>query len=539
MTISASISKSGPYLCDGVVTSFEYQFKIFDASHLTVIKTDIDGIESELSYATGDYTVSGVGNSSGGTIDNVSSLDGEKITILRNVPLSQDTDIKNQAGFYPVILENSLDKLTMALQQVYEETTRSVKVNPSSTVLPDDLLASIYASELASSQSAAAAAQSETNSSNSELKAGKWAEEAEDVEVEPGAYSALHHALKAAFSAASVNANNILHKIGSGLPNESYTKADIDSVLTKRLIKSTPGVKVFTTDGTATLETAFDCWVKTDAGAAIKVPGATAISLPSLTAASDYKIYCTDAGALSAQLWDTAAPANSVELGGFHVFHTTGTINPDSIWDLNFRPSCSPRGMTLSIDKRVWGDEYLMDTDYGINGYSKGGATIADGASLPKIPLIFGGNGTTTYTRFSQYEAIDLAASAGKRLPTADEFYSLAYGVVEQQAVGTDPVTTKYQAGYRSACGCEQVTGCMWQWGADVNGTSATGTVSWQAITDGRGSVYMHSIRAVLLGASWTGVANAGSRASNWDSPPSNSDGSVGARAVCDHLILD
>lgn len=393
-------------------------------------------------------------------------------------------------------------------------------------------------------------------------KSQQWAEEAEDVEVEPGAYSALHHAAKAAASAASndplnivhkpgsgqaneagtaysEDSSDILHKIGSGLPNEGYSKADIDSVLTKRLIKSTPGVKVFTTDGTATLETAFDCWVKTDAGAAIKVPSATAISLPVLTAASDYKIYCDDAGVLTAQLWDTAAPANSVELGGFHVFHTTGTINPDSIWDLNFRPSCSPRGMTLSPDNRLWVDIYLMDVDYGINGYSRGDVTIADGASPPKIPAIYGGDGTTTYGSLTWYEAWDLAIAAGKRLPFYGEFTGFAYGVVEQQSIGADPVTTKYQAGHRSACGVEQVTGVLNQWGADVNGTTATGAGSWQAITDGRGSVYTHSIRAVLLGADWGLGAYAGSRASNWNIAPSISDDAVGARGVCDHLILD
>lgn len=265
----------------------------------------------------------------------------------------------------------------------------------------------------------------------------------------------------------------------------------------------------------------------------------TVVTLPALVSASDYKVYALSDGTLSAQLFDDVAPANSTELGGFHVYHTTGTINPSSIWDIKYRPTCSPRAMTLSPDKLVWVDIYLMDTDYGVNGYSQGDATIADGSSAPIIPDMYGGDGTTTYGSLTWYEAWDLAIAAGKRLPFYGEFTGFVYGVVEQTACGTDPVTTQYQAGFRSACGVEQVTGCLWQWGADINGTSATGTVSWQAITDGRGSVYTHSIRAVLLGANWTDGSNAGSRASSWDFAPSFSSNSIGARASCDHLILD
>lgn len=48
-----------------------------------------------------------------------------------------------------------------------------------------------------SSTQASNASTSASNAYNSELKAQKWAEEAEDTEVEPGKYSALHWALKA------------------------------------------------------------------------------------------------------------------------------------------------------------------------------------------------------------------------------------------------------------------------------------------------------------------------------------------------------
>jgi len=68
------------------------------------------------------------------------------------------------------------------------------------------------ASATNASDSASTASTSATNAGASETKAGKWADEAEDVEVETGKYSAKHHALKAAVSAATNN----LPTIGAG-----------------------------------------------------------------------------------------------------------------------------------------------------------------------------------------------------------------------------------------------------------------------------------------------------------------------------------
>ena len=257
------------------------------------------------------------------------------------------------------------------------------------------------------------------------------------------------------------------------------------------------------------------------------------VSLPELASGKDYKIYALETGTLQALEWDSTTPSNSSWIGGFLTSYSNGTIVERSLWDINWRPSCSPRGMALSIDSQVWADVYFMDVDYGITGYSRPDKTIADGSSLPKIPAIYGGNGTATYPAMTWYNAIDLASAAGKRLPTYTEFTAFAFGVVEKQSVGTDPITTKHQAGHRSASGIEQVTGVMWQWGADIQGSGS----GWQDIAGGRGSVNATEIRAVRLGARWDDGAYSGSRASIWDNSPSYSISGVGARAVCDHQI--
>lgn len=267
----------------------------------------------------------------------------------------------------------------------------------------------------------------------------------------------------------------------------------------------------------------------------VRVLSGAVVTLPTLVNASDYKILLLSDGSLSAQLYDAANPAGSVMVGGFHVYHTTGGINPRSLWDENWKPSAkSPRSMVLSPDQRVWADIYFMDVEYALNNYSRPDVTIADGSSPPIVPAIYGGNGVSTYGSLTWFEAWDLVINAGKRLVFWGEFSGLAYGVVEQQSVGTDPVTTKYQAGHRSAIGLEQATGVLWTWGADTQGSSGAAA----AITDGRGSVYSGDPSSVLLGAYWSIGVGSGSRSASWGNSPSFSLDSISVRAVCDHLIL-
>ncbi|MCO7248177.1 hypothetical protein, partial [Halomonas sp. Mc5H-6] len=282
-----------------------------------------------------------------------------------------------------------------------------------------------------------------------------------------------------------------------------------------------------------TLETASDLVIIV-ASTIINVDASTAIVLPTLSNGTDYTIYALADGSLEAVDADDLAPADSRAVGGFHVF-LTGEIAERSLWDLRWLPNApNPRGMVLT-PANEWGDIYMMDVDYGILGYSRPNVTIADDSDRPIIPSIYGGNGVDRYGSMSWWVSADLAAAAGKRRFAYAGFTAAAYGVVERQAVGTDPGTTQHQPGHRSACGLEQATGVMWQWGDDV---AATGGSGWQNITEGRGDVYASNLKAVLLGAAWSNGSNAGSRASSWNYAPDNSFSYIGSRAACDHLNL-
>lgn len=191
--------------------------------------------------------------------------------------------------------------------------------------------------------------------------------------------------------------------------------------------------------------------------------------------------------------------------------------------------------MTL-VAGGFWADIYLLGVDHLTNGTSKYNVTMADGASPPKIPSLFGGNGTTAYSTLTWWESAEVMKSWGKRLPRYDEFAALAYGTTEASAIGTDQNSTIWNAAYVSKWGCNQSTGVLAQWGADFGGGAAA--AGWVNNTNGRGQTYQLP-NAVEFGGYWGVGAYAGSRFSYWNDSPSGSANSIGARGVCDHVVLD
>ena len=285
------------------------------------------------------------------------------------------------------------------------------------------------------------------------------------------------------------------------------------------------------------------------AGTLVQFASDTAITMPTLTAGTDYAIWLKDDATIQASSSHTSAPGagNWRKIGGFHYApggnaaaqaggDTTPAINAYSLWDLKFRPACpDPRGMTLVADS-FWTDIYLLGVDHLTNGTSKYNVTIADGSSPPKIPTKFGGNGSTAYSTMNWWEANEVLQAYGKRLPSYDEFAALAYGTTEATSGGTDPVSTILRNAHTSKWGVMLATGNLWVWGAEFGG--GTAAASWTANTGGRGSTYQME-NAVLFGGYWDFASNSGSRASLWGDSPSASGGDIGARGVCDHLILD
>lgn len=150
MTISSSTNRN-TYTGNGAVDTYSYTFKIFAETDLLVTVKNTSDVETTLALTT-DYTVTGVGETSGGTVVLVNSgqawLDGDGdlltnyiISIRRVRPLTQLTDIRNQGDFFPEVHEDEFDKQIMIDQQQQDEIDRTIK-------LPETLTSSDFDTEL-------------------------------------------------------------------------------------------------------------------------------------------------------------------------------------------------------------------------------------------------------------------------------------------------------------------------------------------------------------------------------------------------------
>ncbi|MBE0147914.1 hypothetical protein FOT80_00685, partial [Serratia fonticola] len=118
MTVSTEVSRE-EYTGNGVTTDFDYRFRVFSAADLVVSVADTTETISVLTLNT-DYTVIGAGSRTGGKVKLMSPLAFNwRISIERALPVTQETDIRNQGNFLPEVHEDAFDKLTMLIQQVW------------------------------------------------------------------------------------------------------------------------------------------------------------------------------------------------------------------------------------------------------------------------------------------------------------------------------------------------------------------------------------------------------------------------------------
>ncbi|WP_338507134.1 hypothetical protein VRB95_10985 [Erwinia aphidicola] len=125
MTVASEINHN-QYVGNGVTTSFDYGFRIFKNSHLLVQVSDLDGVITTLVLGT-DYMVSGVGASGGKVVLTAPLSTGWAISIDRNLPIVQETDLRNQGTFYAETHEDAFDYLTMLIQRVYSYFTLALR----------------------------------------------------------------------------------------------------------------------------------------------------------------------------------------------------------------------------------------------------------------------------------------------------------------------------------------------------------------------------------------------------------------------------
>lgn len=142
MTIANTPRKAGPFDGNGATVTFPFAFKVFAASNLLVVLSDSDGVETTQTLTT-DYTVTlntDQDDDPGGDVVMVTApAAGETLTLSSALPIEQPTELTNAGGFYPSVINNALDRITIVQQQEAEKLSRALKTSISSPLIESDL----------------------------------------------------------------------------------------------------------------------------------------------------------------------------------------------------------------------------------------------------------------------------------------------------------------------------------------------------------------------------------------------------------------
>ncbi len=140
MTISSEDRVDGPYTGTGLVSAYPFYFKVFTTADVQVVQTDTSGVQTTLSSG---YTValnSNQDDTPGGTVTLSSPLAaGYLLTITSALANTQLTELTNAGGFFPRVINDALDKLTILVQQIASKLDRSIKVPVSDGAVTVDL----------------------------------------------------------------------------------------------------------------------------------------------------------------------------------------------------------------------------------------------------------------------------------------------------------------------------------------------------------------------------------------------------------------
>lgn len=139
MTIASTINENN-YIGSDSTDTFTYAYKIFAETDLLVTQADASDIETTLVLNT-DYTVTGVGETAGGTIvltaGNLTT--GFALSIKRVRPITQLTDLRNLGDSFPETLEDTFDSIIMIAQFLDNNIGRSISI-PETTLNFDTVL---------------------------------------------------------------------------------------------------------------------------------------------------------------------------------------------------------------------------------------------------------------------------------------------------------------------------------------------------------------------------------------------------------------
>ena len=145
MTINSTTRKTSNLVGNGNTHTYPFAFKVFQDSEIVVKKLEVStSIETTLTLgANNDYIVTlnqDQNGNPGGSItlkqggNNFNLPSGFQIVITSAVQSLQGTDLTNQGGFYPEVINDALDKSAILHQQQQDELDRSIKFSLTNTI---------------------------------------------------------------------------------------------------------------------------------------------------------------------------------------------------------------------------------------------------------------------------------------------------------------------------------------------------------------------------------------------------------------------
>ncbi len=112
------------YTADGSETTFIFPFPVFDEADIRVYEG------AALKTVVTDYTVSGVGESSGGTVTfSLPPAINAIITLHRSLVIRRTTDFQEAGEFRAKVINDELDKIIAIAQQLEDLTDRSLQLS--------------------------------------------------------------------------------------------------------------------------------------------------------------------------------------------------------------------------------------------------------------------------------------------------------------------------------------------------------------------------------------------------------------------------
>lgn len=421
MTISSQTRKAGPFIGNGSTTAFPFSFKVFATSDLVVTRANTSAVETVLTVGT-DYTVSLNANQNtnpGGTVTLTSALASNfKLVLTSAVPNLQPVDITNNGGFYPKVINDALDRVTILAQQIALDNSRAVKVPITSSLTNEEFTEQLFDARDEAEAAASAAASSQTAASGSATSAAGSASTAttQASAASTSATSAASSATAAAGSAtaaagsattASNSATTATNKANEAASSATGAAGSASTATTQAGIATTKA-------GEASTSAAAAAGSQTAAASSASSAGTSATNSANSATSASNSAASASASATTAQNWATKTdgPVSGSEYSAKYWANEAATAVAAGVID-----------DSVVSTVKTWSSDKLVDA-------LKNGAQVTDFGAV--------GDGTTEDTT-----AVQAAINSGAKLivfPAGKTFL-----IDQVTSAGTD--TTFYAVG--------------------------------------------------------------------------------------------